>query len=83
VERVEVSTDGGSTWADAELAPAAGPAAWRAWSLVWDAAEGAYELCCRATDGAGNVQPLNAPWNVGGYANNSVQRIRVTVRPPA
>jgi len=80
VERVEVSTDGRSTWADAELGPATGPSAWRPWSLVWEAAPGEYELCCRATDSAGNVQPLEAIWNVGGYANNSVQRVQVTVR---
>ncbi len=80
VERVEVSADGGSTWADAELGPAAGPSAWRPWSFVWETAPGAYELCCRATDSAGNVQPLEAIWNVGGYANNSVQRVQVTVR---
>ena len=83
VERVEVSTDGGGSWADAELGEAPGPAAWRPWSFEWDAREGAYELWCRATDAAGNVQPLEAPWNLGGYANNSVQRVRVTVRPPA
>jgi hypothetical protein len=34
---------------------------------------------CRATDTAGNVQPLEPPWNVGGYANNAVQRVPVTV----
>jgi Mo-co oxidoreductase dimerisation domain len=36
-------------------------------------------LSCRARDEAGNVQPLDAHWNVGGYANNSVQRVAVTV----
>ena len=83
VERVEVSEDGGATWADAELGEAPGPAAWRPWSFEWHATEGARVLCCRATDAAGNVQPLEAPWNLGGYANNSVQRVPVTVRPPA
>ena len=32
------------------------------------------------TDEAGNTQPLERPWNTGGYANNAVQRVRVTVR---
>ena len=41
---------------------------------------GDYELCCRATDGAGNTQPLEAPWNLGGYANNEVHRVPVVVR---
>jgi hypothetical protein len=40
---------------------------------------GEYELCCRATDAAGNGQPADVPWNLGGYANNAVQRVDVTV----
>jgi DMSO/TMAO reductase YedYZ molybdopterin-dependent catalytic subunit len=80
VVRVEFSDDGGSTWVDAELGPDAGPYAWRAWSHRWDPSPGPHELCCRATDAAGNVQPLEAMWNVGGYTNNSVQRVPVTVR---
>jgi DMSO/TMAO reductase YedYZ molybdopterin-dependent catalytic subunit len=80
VTRVEVSTDGGETWGDAALEQASlGPWAWRRWSFTWRAAPGAHELCCRAGDAAGNVQPLEPVWNVGGYANNAVQRIAVTV----
>jgi sulfane dehydrogenase subunit SoxC len=80
IEGVEVSVDGGETWAEAELGAASlGRWAWRSWRFVWDAAPGEYELCCRARDAAGNVQPLEPPWNVGGYANNAVQRIPVTV----
>ena len=46
----------------------------------WDApAPGEYELCCRARDDAGNEQPLEPPWNLGGYVNNAVQRVAVTV----
>jgi DMSO/TMAO reductase YedYZ molybdopterin-dependent catalytic subunit len=82
IEGVQVSVDGGETWVDAELGPASlGPWAWRSWRYVWEAAPGEYELCCRARDAAGNVQPLEPPWNVGGYANNAVQRIAVTVTP--
>ena len=40
---------------------------------------GEYELCCRATDEAGNTQPLEAPWNLGGYANNEPHRVPVRV----
>ena len=80
VTSVEVSTDGGVTWAQAELAPAAlGRFAWRGWSFAWDAEPGEWELCSRAGDSAGNAQPLEPPWNVGGYANNAVQRVPVTV----
>jgi DMSO/TMAO reductase YedYZ molybdopterin-dependent catalytic subunit len=77
---VEVSTDGGETWGEAELmASSLGRWAWRSWSFAWNAEPGEHELCCRARDKAGNVQPLDAPWNVGGYANNAVQRVPVTV----
>jgi len=79
VERVEVSDDGGATWADAELEPALGPYAWRGFSFPWAAAPGEHELCCRATDGAGTTQPLEPEWNYGGFCNNAVQRIRVLV----
>lgn len=36
-------------------------------------------LCSRARDEAGNEQPLEPAWNLGGYANNAVQTVRVTV----
>ena len=79
---VDVSADGGATWGAAELgADLLGRWAWRSWRFEWDAAPGEYELCCRARDSAGTVQPLDAPWNVGGYANNAVQRVAVTVEP--
>lgn len=81
IAAVEVSDDGGATWAPAALDPPAGPYAWRRWTFAWrPEAPGEYELCCRATDAAGNRQPSAAPWNLGGYANNAVQRIPVIVR---
>ena len=80
IEAVEVSSDGGATWRPAELGRALGPHAWRSWTFEWrPEAAGEYELCCRATDSAGNVQPTQVPWNLGGYANNAVQRVPVTV----
>jgi sulfane dehydrogenase subunit SoxC len=84
IERVEVSSDGGKTWADAELGQPASPYAWVPWTFAWDAVEpGAFELSCRATDAAGNTQPLEQPWNLGGVSNNMVQRVSVEVRSPA
>jgi DMSO/TMAO reductase YedYZ molybdopterin-dependent catalytic subunit len=82
VERVEVSTDGGTSWADAEVTDELGsPWAWRSWRFRWTPpAPGDYVLCCRAHDGAGGVQPADPPWNLGGYENNAVQRVAVTVR---
>jgi sulfane dehydrogenase subunit SoxC len=81
VTRVEASTDGGETWADAELEPLESRWGWRGWHFEWMADEpGKYVLCCRAHDEAGNVQPDEPPWNVGGYSNNAPQRVPVTVQ---
>ena len=76
---VDVSDDGGSTWAQAELGEPVGRWAWRGWTCRWEPAPGSYELCCRARDSAGNEQPGEPLWNLGGYANNAVQRVPVTV----
>ena len=80
IERVEVSTDGGASWGEATLAEPLGPAAWTGWSYAWTAAPGEHELCSRATDATGRCQPDEPAWNVGGYANNAVQRVSVSVR---
>ena len=81
VTKVEVSLDGGRSWADASLAEPTGEFGWRRWTYDWDEVEpGEHELCSRATDAAGNVQPIDPEWNYGGYVNNAVQRVLVTVR---
>jgi sulfane dehydrogenase subunit SoxC len=79
VERVDVSTDGGGTWAQAELEPVEERWAWRGWRFRWQAEPGRHLLSSRARDEAGNEQPLEPVWNLGGYANNAVQTVVVTV----
>jgi len=79
IASVEVSADGGSNWALAELEPDGERWAWRGWTYRWQAEHGDHLLCSRARDEVGNEQPLEMPWNVGGYANNAVQTVRVTV----
>jgi sulfane dehydrogenase subunit SoxC len=79
IERVEVSTDGGASFAAAALDEPLGPHAWRGWRFDWDAPSGEHVLSSRATDTAGNTQPLEVPWNLKGYSNNAVERIRVVV----
>jgi len=84
VSSVEVSTDGGTTWRAAELAADQGHRwAWRRWSHTWSATPGDHVLSTRAADEAGNTQPLEQPWNRGGFANNLVQRVRVFCPDPA
>lgn len=81
VVRVEVSVDGGGTWSDAELGPKPdSSSSWRSWSFGWNARPGEHELLVRATDEAGNVQPLDPSWNYGGFMNNMAQHVPVLVR---
>jgi sulfane dehydrogenase subunit SoxC len=80
IEAVDVSTDGGSTWQEAKLERDVDSRwAWCRWCFDWKAAPGEHVLLCAARDDAGNAQPLEPEWNLGGYANNAVQRVRVTV----
>lgn len=80
IAAVDVSMDGGRTWQPADLDQATlGVGAWQGWSFRWDARPGDYELCCRATDLAGQQQPRQPEWNYGGYINNAVHAVRVHV----
>jgi len=57
ISRVELSSDGGKSWRDAEIYYSGGNLAWSLWKTEWmpDAA-GDYMLVARATDGEGDVQ---------------------------
>ena len=79
---VEVSTDGGRTWQPAELDRQPSPWAWARWYHLGGRPPGRTS-CARGPPAAGNTQPLEIPWNTGGYANNAVQRVDVTVRDGA
>jgi DMSO/TMAO reductase YedYZ molybdopterin-dependent catalytic subunit len=80
IERVEVSTDGGSRWRDTQLSSQKLPFAWRLFSLNWTPADpGYYTIMSRATDTAGRVQPIVPAWNPSGYLWNGIDRVGVTV----
>ncbi|MEU7074973.1 sulfite oxidase [Streptomyces narbonensis] len=79
-----VGEDGDAVWTDAVLErDAAHPWAWQSWRTTWTATPGLHHLAVRATDAEGHVQPLAAPWNRGGFANNLVQRVEVFCTPEA
>ncbi len=80
ITKVEVSTDGGSTWRDAQLSSKSLPFAWRLWTSEWKPPKpGYYTVLSRATDSAGRVQPFVATWNPSGYLYNAVDRIGLVV----
>jgi sulfite oxidase len=84
IERVEVSTDGGSRWTDAELSPQKFRYAWRLFEHRWQAENsGYYTILSRATDSAGRVQPIVATWNPSGYLWNAIDRVDVKVEKKA
>ncbi|WP_328664731.1 sulfite oxidase [Streptomyces sp. NBC_00328] len=83
VTGVEVSTDEGRTWHPARLDPPnADRWAWRGWSFTWTATPGRHVLSARATDAEGHTQPVEQPWNRGGFVNNLVQRVPVHCLDP-
>lgn len=80
IKRVEVSDDGGVTWSAADLAGPRYRYAWQQWNFMWTPkAAGHYTLAARATDEAGNVQPMETRWNSLGYIINGVRPVRVEV----
>lgn len=57
ISRVEVSADGGITWAEAELKPALSDLAWRLWRYRWKpAGTGPASIMVRAHDGDARLQ---------------------------
>lgn len=95
VTRVEVSTDGGETWTDAELVgQEGGQFTWQRFRYDWNASPGDHMLVSRATDDRGRGQPATIsdpdekllqitdakfPWNQRGYGNNAYMTRSVDV----
>lgn len=83
VARVDVSTDDGRSWSEAELLDDLGRWAWRHWSITLDLSPGQHEILVRAWDSSAATQPEDEAglWNPKGYVNNA--RPRITVRSVA
>jgi sulfite oxidase len=73
VVRVDVSTDDGRTWREADLDPQASRWSWRLWHTELDLPPGTTRVVARAWDSAAGVQPADPAevWNPKGYVNNS------------
>lgn len=83
IVRVEVSTDGGSTWKEATLLGDSKPNAWRFWEFNWKTptTPGNQTLIARATDSLGQTQPAHRDTDRGTYMINHLLPIEVTVGP--
>ena len=83
VGRVEVSTDGGRSWSDADIEAPARRIALTCFTFPWTWNGGEAVLQSRCTDDKGQVQPTAAAhtrfWGTSGAPhNNSIQPWRVT-----
>lgn len=81
VAKVEVSTDGGKSWAAAKLTGEDRPFCWRLWEFDWTpAAAGPAKLVARCTDAAGTAQPDQRDPDRRSYMINHLVPVEVAVR---
>jgi DMSO/TMAO reductase YedYZ molybdopterin-dependent catalytic subunit len=81
VAKVELSADGGTTWAAATLTGAEKPFCWRSWEYAWTpTTRGPAQLLARATDAAGATQPDKRDPDRRSYMINHLVPTEVTVR---
>lgn len=79
IHRVQVSTDNGGRWEEAQLARDLGKYSWRRWHFRWSPpAPGKYQLKVRAFNRAGQGQTTSL-WNRGGYMRNVIEQTEVEV----
>ena len=82
VSRVEVSTDDGATWSNAELLGPFAPYSWTVWEFLWNVREaGSYRLLSRAVSASGRTQPSEHDPLLGGYMIHFSRPIEVQVQP--
>ncbi len=76
VKKVEVSANGGQSWAEAKLSQT-GDYCWRLWEANINIGPGTKGLVVRATDSAGKMQPQFVDWNKKGYLFNAWHKVPV------
>jgi DMSO/TMAO reductase YedYZ molybdopterin-dependent catalytic subunit len=80
IRLVEVSTDGGRSWRDAELGKDYGRFSWRQWSYGFKPAKkGTYGVMAKATNRQGASQTFELILNPAGYHHNVVEKIDIHV----
>ncbi|PYK26286.1 MAG: sulfite oxidase [Verrucomicrobia bacterium] len=81
ITKVELSTDGGSTWNETNLLSEPKLNAWRLWEFNWQTPRtpGTQTLIARATDSLGRTQPVLHDADRGTYMINHLLPIQVEV----
>jgi DMSO/TMAO reductase YedYZ molybdopterin-dependent catalytic subunit len=80
VARVDVSTDGGGTWQQAQLGKDEGKYSFRQWQISFSLpAPGKHVLMARCTSASGETQPDAPNWNPSGFMRNVVEQTPVMV----
>jgi len=79
IKRVETSSDGGTTWREADLEQDFGKYSFRRWNTSWMMAPGSYTFAVRATGNDNAVQTATAIWNPSGYMLNPIETYQVTI----
>ncbi len=77
IRSVAFSEDGGRSWMESRLGGDLGRFAFREWRAVFTPGRGQHVLMARATNGAGETQPLVAGWNPAGYMRNVVETVNI------
>lgn len=78
IKEVQVSIDGGRTWAAAALGKDLGRYSFREWKLAVSFPAGDGAVMVRATSNGGETQPMEPKWNGAGYLRNVVETVRVS-----
>ncbi len=80
VARVDASIDGGKTWLPTKLGTDEGKYSFRRWdATVALTGKGDHALMVRCTNTAGAMQPPVPNWNPGGFMQNGIEALPLTV----
>ena len=80
INNVDISIDGGLNWLASTLGENLGRYSFRPWKLaVSFPQKGEVVIMVRASNKNGEVQPLRATWNHGGYRRHAIESVAINV----
>lgn len=80
IKNVDISIDGGIAWLTSTLSESLGRFSFLPWKLtVSFAQKGEATIMVRASNKNGEVQPLRASWNHGGYRRHAIESVAINV----